>query len=94
MQRATARCRVKRKPKAELADEEPSDSSLVLATLVQKQPEEVIANAQDDDGQFQPVMNTSWIGAVKLTDTLLDGGLEVELVNRHEMQTMKTLSSP
>ena len=94
MQRATPRCRIKRKPKAESADEEPSAASLVLATLVQKQALKVIANAQEDDGQFQPVMNTSWIGAVKLTDTLLEGGLEVELVNRRKMQTMRTLSCP
>ena len=32
------------------------------------------------------------IGAVKLTNTLLDGGLVVELVDRRKLQTMKTLS--
>ena len=47
MQRATLRYGVKRTPKAESADEEPAAAYVVLATLVQKQPPEVTANAQD-----------------------------------------------
>ena len=33
-------------------------------------------------------MITSWVGSVKLTRTLLDGGSIVELVNRRKIQTM------
>ena len=89
MQRATPRYRVKRATKTKAVEENPSAASLVLAASVQKHPPEVTAHAQEDDGQSQPVMITSWIGAVKLTNTLLDGGSVVELVNRRKLQTMK-----
>ena len=89
MQRAIPQYHVRRAPKAKVVEEEPSAASLVLAASVQKHPPEVTAHAQDDDGQSQPVIITSWIEAIKLVNTLLDRGSVVELVNHRKLQTIK-----
>lgn len=88
MQRTTPKYRVKKANAEKANNGESSASEAAIAATVGIGPPTVTAHAQEDDGQSEPLMITSWIGSVKLIKTLIDGGSIVELVNRHKIKTM------
>ena len=92
MQRSTPKYRVQRKAKGkqrERTDPNQTASNVTLAMAATKGPPPILAKAHEDDGQSQPLMVTSWVGAIKLERTLLDGGSIIELINRRRLLTME-----
>ena len=51
-------------------------------------PPSITARAYEDNGQSKPVMITSWIRAVRLLRTLLDGGSLLKLLGRKKLNQL------
>ena len=87
MQRATPRYRIRKNPSASHGAAKTSVNQTTLAAAAMLPPH-VTAFAYKDDGQSKPVMCTSWIFSTKLSRTLLDNGLLVELISRKKLNQL------
>ena len=87
MQRATPRYRIRKQAAGTHGNQGGVQGSAIMAASALLPPD-VTARAYEDDGQSKPVMITSWIKALKLVKTLLDGGSLVELLGRKKLNQM------
>ena len=84
--RSTPRYRIRKATKQQAPTA--ASASMAIVASVQNEPPAITTQALEDDGKSQPLMITSWIGAVKIVNTLIDGGSIVELVNRLKLLKM------